>query len=283
MSISPSFRTAIGKPLLFAGAVLLCQSMQATLLFEDGFNYSTGNLGPTDTSPAGTSGNAWTGGSSHITIVSGNNLTYSGLADPGGNSVQNVWGVSAGSVVNTYTAVTSGNIYYSFLLNCTVAPSAATYLTSLNPGTGAPNGGSDALQVNVGVNAGGFQLGLRTPTAAATLASTVLSLNTTYLVVAEFSFGGTGTATLYLNPVVGNAQPGTADVTLTGNGSVTSIADLGFKAQSAPTGTFLIDDTRVGTTWADVTPVASVPEPSAFALGGLGVLGLAGYLRRRRA
>jgi hypothetical protein len=281
MNLPKPRHRALKKPLLFAGAVLMCHSMQATLLFEDGFNYSTGGLNGSDVSPAGTSGNAWSSGSSRITVVSGN-LTYSGLADLGGNSVQNIWGLSAGSVINTYTAQTSGNIYYSFLLNCTTAPSASTYLTSLNPGTGAPNGSGDALQVDVAPNAGGFQVGLRTAGASITLAPTVLSLNTTYPVVAEYSFGGSGSATLYLNPVVGASQP-TADVTLSGNGTVTSFADLGFKAQNTPvTGTFLIDSVRVGTTWADVTPVAPVPEPSVLALGGLGAVGLAVHLRRRR-
>ncbi len=283
MNTSHSLRNLIGAPLVIASALLTCESVHATLLFEDGFNYPVGALNATSVSPSGTSGNAWSSGNSHITVA-GNNLTYSGLNDLGGNAVQDVWGISAGTVVNTYTAQTSGNIYYSFLLNCTVAPSAANYLTSLNPGTGGPNGSGDALQVNVGLDPAGvgYKIGLRTVGASTTtINTTILSLNTTYLVVAEYSFG-TSTATLYLNPVAGASQP-TADITLTGNGTVTSIADLGFKAQTTPiNGTFLIDDTRVGTTWADVTPVAAVPEPSAFALTGLALAGFALRFRRTR-
>jgi hypothetical protein len=266
------------KILTIAAACMALQQADATLLFEDGFNYNTGGLNASDVSPAGLSGNAWSSGSSHITVVSGN-LTYSGLQDLGGNSVQDVWGVSAGSVINTYANQTGGSIYYSFLLDTTVAPSANQYLTSLNPGTGAPNGSSDALQVDVGPNAGGgYQVGLRTAGASITLASTVLSLNTTYLVVAEYTFGGNGVASLYLDPVAGGTQPVTADVTLNGNGTVAALDDVGFKAQNTPvTGTFLIDNLMIGTAWGDVTPTASpVPEPQSYnlVLAGIGLLGL---------
>ncbi len=266
-----------------AAAATVClafQSARATQLFTDGFNYSAGGLNASDVSPSGLSGNAWSSGSSHITVVS-NNLTYTGLQDLGGNAVQDVWGVSAGSVINTYPAQTSGSIFYSFLIDCTVAPSANQYLTSLNPGTGAPNGSTDALQVDVGPATGGFEVGLRTAGDSITLANTVLSLNTTYLVVAEYTFGASGSAALYLNPVAGGSQP-TADVTLTGNGSVTTIDDVGFKAQSSTTtGTYLVDNLLIGTTWADVTPgVTIAPEPSTLALAGLGLLSLAARFRR---
>ena len=120
--------------LAFAAVCLALPSARATVLFNDGFNYNAGGLNASDVSPAGFSGNAWSSGSAHISVVSGD-LTYSGLLDLGGNEVQDTWGVSAGSVINTYAAQTSGSIYYSFLIDCTTAPSGIQYLTSLNPGT----------------------------------------------------------------------------------------------------------------------------------------------------
>lgn len=283
--MNSQLHSLFGKLFIVVAACAALQRADATLLFEDGFNYNTGGLNASDVSPAGLSGNAWSSGSSHITVVSGN-LTYSGLQDLGGNMVSNVWGVSAGSVINTYTSQTSGSIYYSFLLNATVAPSTSTYLTSLNPGTGTPNGSGDALQVDVAPATGGYEVGLRTAGASITLnTSTILSLNTTYLVVAEYTFGSLGSASLFLDPTPGGSQP-TAAVTLAGNGTVTSIADVGFKAQNTPTtGTFLLDNVLIGTTWGDVTPVAvAAPEPGSLSLilAGLGALGLAARYRRAR-
>lgn len=261
------------------------QRAEATLLFEDGFNYSTGSFGPADSSPAGFSGNAWTGGSSHITVTN-QNLTYSGLQDLGGNAVWDAWGVSAGTVLNTYTSQTAGSVYYSFLLNALVAPSgssSSSYLTSLNPGAGPPNGSSDALQVDVQAATGGYEVGLRTSGENMVFdTATVLSLNTTYLVVVEYTFGAPGSAALYLDPVAGASQP-TASVTSVASGSVTALADVGFKTQgNTTTGSFLIDNVLIGTTWGDVTPQA-VPEPQSYVLMGMGLLGLVLRYRQNRS
>jgi hypothetical protein len=292
MKSSIHSRSVFGKLFIVAAACAAVQRADATLLFEDGFNYSAGAFGPADTSPAGLSGNAWTGGSSHITVVSGG-LTYTGLQDLGGNSISDAWGTSAGSVVNTYTGQTSGSIYYSFLLDATALPtitaSSAQFLTSLNPGTSLAGGSKDALSVNVmpAAGGGGYEIGVRTANESIVYdTADLLAVNTTYLVVAEYTFGAAGTslASLYLDPTAGGSQPG-ATVTVAGDGSVTSIANVGFKAQGATAnGTFQIDNLLIGTSWGDVTPVATAaPEPGSLSLimAGLGALGFA--MRNRRA
>jgi hypothetical protein len=285
MKSSIHSRFALSKLFIMAAALAAFQRADATLLFEDGFNYNPGSLGPANVSPPGLSGNAYGGGSSRITVVSGN-LTYPGLQDLGGNSIQDTW-TGAGSVYNTYADQnigTTASIYYSFLLNATAISVGTNYLTSLNPGVQTPNGSSDALQIDVAPGiAGNYVLGLRTAGKSITVDfGTQLSLNTTYLVVAEYTFGGVGvsSASLFVNPTPGGSQPA-ADLTLAGSGTVTDIDDVGFKAQSTPADTFLIDNIFIGTTWGDVTPA---PEPGTLSLvlAGMGALGLVTRFRRIR-
>ena len=209
--------------------------------------------------------------------VGSSGLSYPGFQGLGGNDLVYTPGVAT-STTNAYAAVSSGSIYYSFLIDCTTLPTANNYVTSLNPGAASPNGSGDAMAVYVGANGSGWKIGVRNGNSGASYESTVLSLNTTYLVVTELTLGASPTVSLYLDPFPGQAQPGTASATQTGTVAVSSVDDVGFKAQSALTvGNFLIDDLNIGTAWGDVT----VPEPSVCALTSIGALGLFLFRRRR--
>jgi hypothetical protein len=257
---------ALGVSFIFS------EHARASLLFSDNFNYPTpGSLGG-NVNPG--SGDAWESGNSGLTITSGN-LTYPSLENSGGNTLSVAWG-SSGSATNGFANVTSGSVYYSFLLDMTTLPGANDYLTALNPGNGAhpsPNGSTDAIDAYIFSNG---DIGLRTA-GESMISGATLSLNTTYLVVLEYNFS-TATASLYLDPTIGDGQPA-ASLTLAGNDSVTSISDVGFKSQ-ATTGDFLVGNVLIGTTWQDVTPEAT-PEPSTLALAGLGMIGF-GFVRRMR-
>ena len=249
-------------------------------MFQDGFNYTAGDqLGTGSTTPP------WTGTPSPNSVINNGNLTYSGLQDLGGNDLALNGGATAGAPESSVLSVaqTTGSIYYSFLVQCTSLPTSNTYLTALTPASKpGPNGnGTDAIDFYAKNSGTGWVMGERTTGVSASYESTVLSLNTTYFVVLEYTFSGT--ATLYFDPVAGAAQPA-ATITLTPSAFVTDVSDVGFKAQMpATTGNFIFDNMMVGTTWADVTPGATAtPEPGTLALGGLGALGLLAARRLRR-
>ena len=178
--------------ILAIGAIcFVFQTVQATLLFSEAFNYSPGALGG-NINPGNST--AWSSGNANLTVVSGN-LTYAGLADQGGNEFQIANGVSAGTIFNTFANQTSGQVYYSFLFNATAADSANNYFTAINPGTSTPNGGSDAMDAYF--YAAG-QLRIRAAAQAAA-GSTVLTLGQTYLVVEMIDLTAK-TASLWVDP-----------------------------------------------------------------------------------
>lgn len=102
----------------------------------------------------------------------------------------------------------------------------------------------------------------------------------TSLIVAKIDQAA-NTLSLFANPTVGQAEPGTATVTVSNYGDFTfgsfRLANFDFSGNGA----YSFDEVRVGATFADVTPSATlVPEPTA-----LGLVAASGLLalRRRRA
>jgi hypothetical protein len=266
----------LSSMLIAVGAcALIIQNAQAALLFSEAFNYNPGVLGG-KVNPGNST--AWSSGSANLTIVSGN-LTYAGLADQGGNELQIINGVSAGSIYNTFVNQTSGQIYYSFLFNPTAVDSANNYFTAMNPGTTAPGGSGDAIDAYYYASG---KIELRAAAQSATAGTgAALTPGTTYLIVEEIDLTAK-TASLWINPdssTFGGTAPA-ATASLSGL-TATAIDNVGFKAQSTAGGPYLVDNLLIGTTWADVTP-AAVPEPTTCALAGLGMLSLVLARRMRK-
>ena len=116
-------------------------------------------------------------------------------------------------------------------------------------------------------------------------ASTAIGAQRAFLVakITKGSPSGTESAvTLWVNPVLGDEiSSGTgATGTINNNVAWTGISTPVYTGVSGDPGNW-VADVRVGTTFADVTPFAAIPEPAALAFFGLAGLVLAGRRQRR--
>ena len=238
-------------------AFLLLQNANATLWFEDGITGTVGsNMGSAP----------YQSGGSQFPIVAGN-LTYPNLTNPAtmGNEFT-IAGTGASSLYRSITnsAITSGSVYYAFLAQCTTLPSASgNYVTAINP-TAAVGSSSDAINMSAKASGSGFVLGVRkNGTSATTYATSILSLNTTYLVVLKYTFNsGTSaddTVSIYINPTPGATEPA-PDATVTGGTDAASLQYVGWKSQSSASGgAWIFDTLRVASTWAEAIPGSTTP------------------------
>lgn len=269
------------KGLALAAVAVLACSAQAVYL-EERFDYAVGPL-------AGSG--LWTNTAAPITVASGS-LTYPGLAElsPAGNAGRVTSNTGSSSAVFTQrpfdTIATSGTVYCSAILDFTGFGANITIMGLLpaniaTPGTAANDPCDLAFNpVNPVNSAEGFRLGIRSKGQSSAYAPTVLYLNTVNLVVMKYDFTAK-TASLFLNPIPGEAEPASANAFSTSTTAAVSDLSVFFlraAANTSTTPTFLIDDIRIGATWADVTPLV-VPEPSG---SGLILAGLLVWMSGRR-
>lgn len=190
-------------------------------------------------------------------LIMAGNLSYTGLAEVG-NSIN--FGGGGIDTFLTTSEVTTGTVYYSFLLNV----SAVTGVTDTNggyfAGVGSSTSNFGATLWTKTVDGTSFNFGTEVRTATATnttWTSTAYQTGQTYFVVVGYTFGDNAaddTANLWINPVVGVAQPA-ATITDTHTGTdLTAINKFFFRQDSnTETPSVQIDALRIGTTWDDVT------------------------------
>ena len=220
--------------------------------------------------------NGWTahsGTTGAITAITtpsgnGNSLSYPGLATSVGNRIS--MSGSNAEDINKPLTLTGTTYYFSFLLNVTDLSNmnaTGSYFIHLgaNTSTNLFQIFIPRLYIALGSTATQFKLGILNTTGGTTATPTYISQdfnsNTTYLIVAKATATAAGdpiTASLWVNPIPGAAEPAPAVINSGGTSGWPTNPILGIcLRQSTGIGTFELDEIRVGTTWALVTPSAA--------------------------
>jgi len=220
------------------------------ILSED-FNYADGAL---------LTANGWTAfsgaGTNALDVGTSNGLTYTGYSGTTG-----ITGAVVGNAARldntgedaqkTFTAVTSGSLYYSFLIN--VTDGTAGYFAGLNT-TGSTFG--NRLWVKPSTTVGKVNFGMSN-TGTGTYGTTDFDINTTYLIIVKYDVTASGAASMWVKQAgvpANEIGAGTPEVTTTGSGSAT-ISGF-FLRQPATAQNITIDGIRIYSTWFGATPCA---------------------------
>ena len=208
-------------------------------ILTDNFNYADNAL-LTDNGWAAHSG----GTTEAIDVGASNGLLYAGYNTVAGNAARLD---NNGQDVNKLFAapVTSGTLYYSFLVNVTSGD--AGYFTHLGSGTNF----AARVYVKPSANAGKINFGLsNTGTASYAASPTDFDLNTTYLIIVKYDVSTTGAASIWVKSTgvpATEAAAGTPEHTTSASGQAT-IGGV-YLRQYAATQNITLDEIKVYSTW----------------------------------
>ncbi len=254
--------------------ILVLQNASATLFFTEQFNYSANGTLGSSTALGNTN---WSGNNSVITVIDTAALSApSGFVATAGRGCAVANNAATSSIKYTgltnWTGVASaqGNILYaSFLLNVQALPSADGNII-----VGIHNAvkGDTQNSLNLNLSSTG-QLGIQKKAGGVTnVVGTPFSSPGTHLVVTRYTFSGvTGKdeVALWVDPsstsygAASELAPGAS--TTNGVNAGVTLNYFNVVAQATASfgnASFFIDEIRLGTTWADVTPSSGAVQSS---------------------
>ncbi|MFM2293620.1 MAG: hypothetical protein RLZZ350_33 [Verrucomicrobiota bacterium] len=259
----------------------------STLPFYEPFpsTYTEGErLGGTTTIGVWTAGNS--AGADSVSNMLTAALSYSGLSTTAGSRGAFFTGNSPGSgrVRGAgFTPQTPGagnpTFYASFLLNIISSPTNNRCVVSLDASTGSTPSGTVGCWVDT---ANHLLVGKTTLTTPAVATTAALTAGTTHLVVLKYQWtsatAGDDVVSLFLDPLPGASEPAATLTTATGTDASTLntfYCIQGSASGAYKSGSFQVDEIRVSTSWADVTPssvctgagISTNPVNQAVAVG----------------
>ncbi len=236
---------------LYFLTLLLISSFSFGQILSDDFNYTDNAL---------LIDNSWTAfsgaGTQSVDVGASNGLTYTGYSGVAGFTAAVVGNAArldntGEDVQKTFTPVTSGSIYYSFLINVDPTNAATGYSLGLTT-TGSTFG--NRFFVKPSSTAGKVNFGISN-TSTANYAATDFDPNITYLIIIKYDATATGSYSMWIKtsgvPAT-EVAAGTADVSGSGSGS----ANIGgfFFRQHTASQNLTIDGLRIYSTWFNATP-----------------------------
>ena len=242
------------KNLLLLLSLISCAlTINAQIIFYEGFPYNVGDTLPQPD---------WTGVNTgdQIFITTGS-LTYSGFAASTGEKVS--FDGSGRDYQRTFSSISTGTVYLSFIINITNVDldTVGGYFTGF--GSSTTTFGSTVWTKKSG---SGFNIGFnpRTTVANTLWDNTVYALNEPVLIVVSYELvSGTtnDVSKIWINPgstSFGANEPTPLYNVINTGTDMTSINRM-FIRQDNPTKTPFIDmdEIRVGSSWASVTPTAT--------------------------
>jgi Secretion system C-terminal sorting domain len=200
---------------------------------------------------------------------SGNSLSKTGLLASTGNRTSIIAGNGEDVNIPITAPISSGTVYYSVLVKAldmttlNLNTSTGDYSLALTSVVSATTTTFQARIYMKQASAGNFIVGVLNNSGGTAAPSyntvTELPINATHLLVVRYDLA-TNTASLFINPTPGVAEPAASATNATGT-TAAPAQIAGFVIRqggnaTAGTGNIEIDEVRVGTTFASVTPAA---------------------------
>jgi hypothetical protein len=229
----------------------------AQTIFEENFNYTAGTM---------LNANGWTpSGSPPSTInqllVTSPGLTFAGYPPSAGNAT--TLAATGEDVYKSFTAKNSGSVYLSFLMNVQSAQATGDYFTALSPTASQTN---YYARTHLKSSGNGFLIGLSKSNELSggyVYGTTVLTFNTTYLVVVKHSFLGAAVDStndteqvFVISGTIPATEPTTSEVGPYTQTTKTDPKDLGYvtirQGSNSAAATLKLDGIRVMTSWGSL-------------------------------